>query len=311
MINIRLGIIGSGRIAKRFASELFNESGITLDSVYNVKYESAKRFSEAFNKVTPTSNLEEFFDLVDAIYIASPHETHFSYVKQALISKKHVLCEKPMCFSLAESEELYDIADSNNLVLMEALKSLYMPGFKKLCDVVSSGTIGKIHMVEATFTKLVEEGNREYCGEYAGAISELSSYGLLAVLSVLGSQYKGVRAEKIKNKDNVDIFSRIHFEYNDAFATVNVGIGAKSEGSMIISGETGYIYVPAPWWFFREFSVRRENPNVRENFECECLGEGLSYEIDAFKNRIKNREFTDNRGLSICISSLLERIVRG
>lgn len=91
----RIGIIGSGRIAQRFIPEAKLVSGITTQGVFNPHIESALQFAEKW-EINAYQSLEEFYEAVDAVYVASPHETHYGYIKSALEHGKHVLCEKPM-----------------------------------------------------------------------------------------------------------------------------------------------------------------------------------------------------------------------
>lgn len=93
---IRLGIIGTGRIASRMIPEVKYVSGINTDAVYNPHIDSARRFAEQFELNKCMDDLEEFYAEIDAVYIASPHQTHYEYIKSALSHRKHVLCEKPM-----------------------------------------------------------------------------------------------------------------------------------------------------------------------------------------------------------------------
>ena len=91
----RIGIIGTGRIAERFIPESKLVSGVSIQGVYNPHKESAARFAERW-EINAYEDLEEFYDSIDIVYIASPHETHYRYIKSALEHGKHVLCEKPM-----------------------------------------------------------------------------------------------------------------------------------------------------------------------------------------------------------------------
>ena len=92
----RIGIIGTGRIANRFVTEATLVSGVNTQSVYNPHINSAQIFANKWG-IDAYDNLEEFYNSLDIAYIASPHETHYTYIKQALKHGKHVLCEKPMC----------------------------------------------------------------------------------------------------------------------------------------------------------------------------------------------------------------------
>ena len=75
-------------------------------------------------------DLSAFWLKVDAVYIAAPHETHYDYARQALSAGKHVLCEKPMCLEGAQAKELFQLARKRHLILMEASKTAYCPGFQ-------------------------------------------------------------------------------------------------------------------------------------------------------------------------------------
>ena len=101
---IRIGVIGTGRIAERFVPEAKYVSGVIVNSVFNPHIGSAKKFAEKFQLDVAWDDMEGFLESVDAVYIASPHETHYEYAKTALMHQKHVLCEKPMAFQKAQAE---------------------------------------------------------------------------------------------------------------------------------------------------------------------------------------------------------------
>ena len=92
---MRIGIIGTGRITQRFVPEARTVEGIQLSAVYNPRATSAKAFALEMEIPFATNKIEEFLEVVDAVYIASPHDSHAGYAKQMLQAGKHVLCEKP------------------------------------------------------------------------------------------------------------------------------------------------------------------------------------------------------------------------
>ena len=96
----------------RFVPEAKYVSGVMVNSVYNPKIESAKEFGDQFELDLATDDFNAFMKEVDAIYIASPHQTHYEYAKRALEQGKHVLCEKPLAFKRAEAEELLQLRES-------------------------------------------------------------------------------------------------------------------------------------------------------------------------------------------------------
>ena len=311
---VKLGVIGTGRIAHRFVPEAKYVSGINTECVYNPHMESAKKFAEEFELNKYFDNIDEFLQEIDAVYIASPHETHYEYVKKALLKQKHVLCEKPMTFSKAEAEELFDLAKTNNCVLMEGIKTAYCPGFSQVLSIARSGAIGQIRDVEACFTKLEKVTSRELTDiNYGGSFLELASYTLLPIVKILGVEYEEVRFESFRNEKEIDVYTKAYLKYEEALATSKTGLGVKSEGQMIISGTKGYIIVEAPWWKTQSFEVRYENTSMNEKYFVKFLGEGLRYEISDFVSMINgynNKAFKLTRSESVFFADIMGKFLQ-
>ena len=96
-------------------------------------------------------------------------------------------------------------------------------------------------------------------------------------------------------KRGVDIYTKAVFLYEGAVASFQVGLGAKSEGNMVISGTKGYAYVPAPWWKTDYFELRFEDQNLNKKFFYPFAGEGLRYEIKDFISTVLNRDYLSYR----------------
>jgi len=311
---IKIGVIGSGRIARRFMPEAKGVSGVNIEAVFNPNIKSAERFGKSFQLDTYTDNWDLFLSRIDAVYIASPHNTHYEYIKQALIAGKHVLCEKPVVLKKAQAVEVWVMAKEKKLVLMEAIKTAYTPGFIKLLGVAKMGSIGKIYDVEACFTKLISGNVRELNPEgNGGSFTELASYPLVAIVKLLGKDYEDLRFETFTNNKGVDIYTKAYFKYKDSIATVKVGLGVKSEGQLIISGSNGYIIVEAPWWKTQSFEVRYEDINRNEKFFVKYRGDGLRYEVHEFAVMINNGDekkgFKLTAGESIAIAEVMEKFL--
>lgn len=300
---LRFGMIGTGRIAQRFVKDILMVEDVRLCCVYNPHENSARKFVSSFcQEQQPelpiaTTEIRELFEQCDAVYIAAPHETHYQYAKAALEAGKHVLCEKPMTLVLKEAEELFDIAEKRGLVLREAVKTAYCPGFLKLIEVALSGAIGEIRDVEAAFTKLERTCNREFTDiETGGSVTELGTYGMLPIFKLLGCDYREVNFRSLNAPNGVDEYSKIYFTYENGMATAKVGLGVKSEGQLLVSGTKGYILAESPWWLTKKFEVRYEDPNRREVYDAEFTGAGLGYEIRNFAQECKGKP--TNTGLT-------------
>ncbi len=286
---IHLGIVGTGRIANRFIVESKFVSGVSVDNVFNIFPEEAKSYAQRHGLSAYFDQYEEFLEHVNAVYIATPHNTHYDYAKRALLAGKHVLCEKPMALKLEEVKELFTLANERGLIIMEAVKTAYCPGFIRLASSAKSGKIGRIVHVEAAFTKLVPSNVREMQNDgVGGSMTELATYPLLAVLKLLGCSYDSVNFVSYRGgkEDGVDLFTQGNFVYPNAVATIKVGLGVKSEGSLVISGTRGYIYVPAPWWKTEYFEMRYEKTSDAEKNFYKFSGDGLRYELVEFLNQI-------------------------
>lgn len=311
---LKIGVIGTGRIAARFAPEVKYVSGAGLYSAYNPHIKSAQAYAEKFQLGMATDDIEKFMDEIDAVYVASPHETHYDYVKSALEHGKHVLCEKPMVFYRSQAEELYQLANDKACILMEAVKTAYAPGFNQMIGIAKSGLIGEIRDVEACFTRLTNKGLREMTDlAYGGGFTEFGSYTLLPVIKLLGTDYKDIRFDSILAENGIDLYTKATFIYENAFALSKTGVGVKSEGQLLISGTKGYILAESPWWLTQSFEVRYEDSNKREKHFAKFLGNGLRYEISDFVYMInghQGRSYKFTREESIAMAGIMERFLK-
>ena len=280
-------MIGTGRIAGRFVSEARTVPDIDIHIVCNPNLESARNFAEDQNILHYTDKASELCNVVDAVYIATPHQTHYGYIKQMLSAGIHVLCEKPMVLSKTEAEEMYALAKEKRCILMEAIKTAYAPGFLKIIELAKNGKIGKIKDVEACFTRLTPTYCRELADAvYGGSFTELASYPLLPVARLLGTECKEITFHSVRGYSGVDTYTKAFLDFGDAMATVKTGLGVKSEGQLLISGTRGYIIAESPWWLTKQCEVRYEDPNRREKYTFDFSGAGLRYEIQAFVEQI-------------------------
>ena len=296
----RAGVIGTGRIASRFMPEAALVDGIRVQAAYNPHPQSAERFAARWG-IEACEDLAGFFQAVDLVYVASPHETHGSYIKAALEQGKHVLCEKPLTLSGEQVKNLFAQAERQNLILFEGIKTAYCPGFRKMLEIARSGSIGTICYVEACFTKLESGDSRELTDRiYGGSFTELGSYGLLPIVKLLGNGFEDVRFQSIKGDNGLDVFTKSYFRYPEALAAAVCGLGVKAEGRLMVSGTRGYVTAEAPWWKTTNMEVHYENPLEVERYREPLLGDGLRYEIRAFVDRVNEVEARACGGRNSC-----------
>ena len=287
-ISVRIGVIGTGSIARRFVPEASFVSGNEISAAYNPDTEACRDFCRTFGIGTAASSLEELLANCDGVYVASPHYSHFEYAKAALEAGKDVFCETPFVLHLAEAKELYAIAEAKRRTLMVAHKTAYCPAFRHLVTMLKSGVIGKIVDINASVTTLTDERSVKLDhNRFGGSMNENACFPLLPILKLLGQDVRNINFYSIM-KNDVDMYTKAVFRYDNATASFQVGLGAKTEGNMVISGTKGYIYVPAPWWKTDYFEQRFEDQNLNRKCFFPFMGEGLRYEIREFISHILN-----------------------
>lgn len=287
---VKIGVIGTGSISRRFVPEAKCVNSNTVVAAYNPNQEENSNFCKRFGLKIASSD-DDLYSQSDAVYIASPHYTHYEYAKKALSAGKHVLCETPFVFSKSQAEELYALAEEKKLVLSVALKTAYCPAFTHLISLLKSGSIGEIVEVNASVTTLTDESseklNKDY---YGGSMNENACFPLLPIFKLLGVNYENINFYS-KMKNGVDLFTKAVFRYPSAVASFQVGLGVKTEGNLVVAGTKGYAYVPAPWWKTDYFELRFEDQNQNKKFFHTWAGDGLRYEIKDYVTAILSKEY--------------------
>ena len=301
--NINLGLVGEGNVLKKFYEESKYVNGITVN-VLSIDNENEEKFYEN-EKLTLTHDYDELLSLVDAVYIISHPSKHYEQIKKALDWGKHVLCESPFTLSEKESVELQELANENDLILMDSIKTAYSTAYNRLLLLLKGGKIGDIYSVDATCTSI-----REYDDSSWNSITAWAPTALLPIFQILGVDYKDktINSLMLDKNSNFDLFTKIDFQYENAVASIKVANSVKSEGELIISGSEGYAYVPAPWWKTDYFELRFENLEDNQKYFYQLDGEGIRYELVAFAKSIelnKNNTYIDG-DISNAICKIME-----
>lgn len=285
---LRIGLVGTAVFQTKFIKESKFVNGVDVVGVYAAYPSDGSKVQDLFY----TNDYDELLEKVDAVYIISKPEKHYKHTKKALGAGKHVLCESPIAYTREECKELYDLAEENDLILMDAIKTAYSTAYERLILISKSGKIGKVVSIDAVCTSLRDgisiEGTdlskkwNSMCGWAPAA--------MLPVFQIFGTEYKDkVFYTKFRDEEeNIDAFTKIDFVYPSGVAAVKVAKGAKAEGELVIAGTKGYIYVPAPWWKTDYFEVRYENPEENKRFFYQLDGEGIRYEIVAFAKAVES-----------------------
>lgn len=288
--DLKVGIVGTGDMAGRFVDESRQVKGVTVISAYNPSPFECESFCSRNEIAKIASSFDELLSFSDIIYIASPISTHYQYARMAIENGRHVLCEMPFTETVTEANELLKLAAQKGVCLQAALKTAYCPSFLQVVNVAKSGMVGKVVDISATVTNLLPENvTSEFANE---RMMENFSYPLLMFFKLFGLDYRRINTFLRKDGERLQ-FTHTLIEYDDGVCSFKVGVGVKSEGSLVISGTKGYIYVPAPWWKPDYFEVRFENPADNKKYFFPYESSGLRYEIQALKDKITGTNHHD------------------
>ena len=286
---VRIGFIGSNesRVLNKYCAECKYVNGAEVACICTTDSE----VMECHGDVPIADDYPALLKMCDAVYILSHPKDHYAHIKAALEAHKHVLVELPIVIEKEQFHELYTLAAENHVLLMPAMKTAYATAYNRLLLLIKGGIIGKIVSVDACCTSLrdPESENRNYSDVW-NSICAWGPTAMLPVFQILGTVFKqsSISSWMLDDENKYDAFTRIDFLFDSAVASVKVGRGVKSEGSLVVSGTKGYIYVPAPWWKTDYFEVRFENHDNNQRFFYQLIGEGIRYELVAFIKSIQN-----------------------
>lgn len=288
----RWGILGPGRIARKFAASLpYSENGI-LKAVASSDAGRAKAFASEFGAEYSFASDEEMLEsgLVDAVYLARPHSFHLRDAEKCLLRKIPVLCEKPLSLCEADSRHLVELAKSQQTFLMEGLWTSCLPSFRKALNWIQEGRIGKVLHAEADFGHKAERNlmHRHFNPELGGGVmKDIGIYPLALFLKVLGHGLK-IQAEGIRLENGVD--AQVVFQGKSAGGEetfqgmVSFLAAGKSEACII--GTEGRIRFSPQW--FRAVDVWLEIPDRDpEYFSGKTEAFGFQYEADEVERCLK------------------------
>ena len=243
----RIGIIGCGWIAEKMAITLQGMEKVEAYAIASRDLNKAETFAQKWNFTRAYGSYEEMLDdeLVDLVYIATPHSHHYAHTRLSLLKGKPVLCEKAFTANAKEAEELLQLAKEKNLFLTEAIWTRYMPLSQTICELVDNGAIGRPQLLTANLCYPNYHKERMHKPELAGgALLDLGVYTLNFAAMVFGTDIIRTTSACIKTDTGVDAQNSITLEYADGkMAILCSSQMAKSDRQGIISGDKGFMIV--------------------------------------------------------------------
>lgn len=297
---MRFAVIGSGNIVEKFISAARTCEGFELYAVCSRTRERAEAFAAQQGARVAFWNLDDLAACkeVEAVYVASPNYAHCAQSIAMMKAGKHVLCEKPMASNEREVQQMLACARENNVVLLEAMKSVFEPSFEVLKSALPE--IGTIRRVSLSYCQYSSRYDKFKAGEVLNAFRpELSNSSLLDIgvycvhpVVKLFGEPKSVQATAVKLSNGFDGAGSILLSYDDFQADIHYSKIADGFTPSEFQGEKGSIlveHISVP----QEITLAlRKQPKV----ELETVHEAQSmrFEAEVFMDIVNNRRSTED-----------------
>ncbi len=249
----RWGILGPGNIAAKFAAGVAALDDQEVIAVGSRTQASADRFADRFDILRRHVGYEALAadPNVDAIYVATPHSFHHEHTLLALRHGKHVLCEKPFAINAAQAQEMVDEARRQQLFLMEAMWSRFLPIIVEARRLIAEGAIGKVQMIQADFGFRASFNPASRLFDPAlggGALLDVGVYPISLATMVLG-QPDRIAAIAALGATGIDENTGILFGFpSGEVALLSTSVRATTPQEAVIIGDNGTIRLHSPWW---------------------------------------------------------------
>lgn len=246
---LRFGVVGTNWITDRWIKAASEHPDFQLTGVYSRTEERAIEFASMYGVKSTFTSLEEMAksDEIDAVYIASPNSYHAEQSIVFMKNKKHVLCEKPIASNSKELQRMIQAAKENDVLLMEALKTTFLPNFQSI-----KNNLSKIGQVRRYFTSYCQYSSRydaykegtilnAFKPEFSnGALMDIGVYCLYPAVVLFGKP-ANIKANGLLLETGVDAEGSLILNYEDKEVVM---IFSKITNSYIqseVQGEEGNI----------------------------------------------------------------------
>lgn len=286
--------LGCGVIANQLAQAM-ESRGNKLYSVANRTYSKAVEFAEKYGIQKVYENLDEVFEdeNVDIIYISTPHNTHIEYLRKALNSRKHVLCEKAITLNIDELKEAVELASKNNVILAEAMTIYHMPIYKKMNEIIKSGKLGPLRLIQMNFGSYKEYDmknrffNRNLAG---GAMLDIGVYALSFVRWFMTSKPDEILSQVKYAPTGVDEQAGILLKNKEEeMASIILSLHAKQPKRGTMSFDKGYVEM-FEYPRGEQAVITYVENNQKEVIEAGNTQEALVYEVEDMEAAVSGKE---------------------
>jgi dihydrodiol dehydrogenase / D-xylose 1-dehydrogenase (NADP) len=248
---INWGILGTGAIAHRFAADFVHSTGGRLLAVGSRSREKARAFGNRFHIPHQHGSYRELIDDIEvqAVYIATPASLHKGDIEQCLHAGKAVLCEKPLTVNARDTEDVIALARRNQVFLMEAMWTRFLPAIAKLRELLAQRVIGEPRHFMADLGSQVafDPGGRVYSPELGGGALLQKGVYLLSLASMIFGAPETVKSLSVLAKTGVDEDTGVLLRYpGGRLATLWCSVGLRGPRRGVIAGTHGQILIHDP-----------------------------------------------------------------
>lgn len=313
MNKIKWAILGPGIIAHKFAEVISLSKNAELVAVASTSETRAHEFAEKYNIAHTYSSYEELAcsGLIDAVYISTAHPFHTKCAKIFLEKKIPVLCEKPMCVNSRQAKELTELARNNEVFLMEAMWTKFLPFFENLKTLIGSGVVGEVKSIHADFCYSIEREEDPKLFENTlagGSLLDVGVYCLHFVYAIFNDTPTNIRA--IADTENgIDKHTQAILEFESGkSACVSSAIKLEKPFDAYIYGTEGYIHIPN---FYKADSFTVTNGENKQEYSFPYSDNGFEFEIDEVCECIKASKLESSKHSladTICILEQMDEI---
>lgn len=289
MKTINWGIIGCGKIANKFATDLATIKDAKLVAVASRSQENANAFATKYNAEKAYNSYTDLAKdtSVDAVYIATPHSFHKEHSILCLTHKKAVLCEKPFAMNREEVEEMIAVAKENNVLLMEALWTYFLPHYRYVLDVFKSKKYGELKELKADFGfyNAYDTSRRLFKKEVGGgSLLDIGIYPIFAAVSTLGKP-NIIEADATFFENGADASCNVTFNYDKVKAHLKSTLLEETKTEAIFTFEDAVMRINTKFHEPTTITIFKDNKEKLIDFNYKTIG--YNFETEHFNNLLR------------------------
>lgn len=282
---VRWGILGTGKIARAFATALADVPGAVLAAVASRSLDKAQAFAGEFGEFGDIASFGSYQELanakgIDLVYVATPHPQHADNALMALGAGKGVLVEKPFTMNLREAEQVVALARTRGLFLMEAMWTRFLPACIEVRRIIDSGEIGEVSQVVADFGFTASFGPEHRVFNPAlggGALLDLGIYPLSIAAALLGPVAE-VKAQAQMGPTGVDVQTGFTLKHEGGGMSVcSCSFQARTPCELTVSGTRGHVRMNTMFHRARSVTVTLDDGSTR-TIDTPYIGNGYVHE---------------------------------